>query len=55
MKSGVLGKLTLSVPVTRVRSEAWTLRLSDVLVLLGPESSCKYDAEVREGRCSIIC
>ncbi|KAF8360520.1 hypothetical protein PRIPAC_87443 [Pristionchus pacificus] len=48
VKSGVLGKLTLSVPVTRVRSEAWTLRLSDVLVLLGPESSCKYDAEVEE-------
>ncbi|GMT14509.1 hypothetical protein PFISCL1PPCAC_5806 [Pristionchus fissidentatus] len=48
IKSGVLGKLTLSVPVTRVRSEAWTLRLSDVLVLLGPESTCKYDAEVEE-------
>ncbi|GMS84156.1 hypothetical protein PENTCL1PPCAC_6331 [Pristionchus entomophagus] len=48
VKSGVLGKLTLTVPVTRMRSEAWTLRLSDVLVLLGPESSCKYDAEVEE-------
>ncbi|GMR36378.1 hypothetical protein PMAYCL1PPCAC_06573 [Pristionchus mayeri] len=48
VKSGVLGKLTLTVPVTRVRSEAWTLRLSDVLVLLGPESTCKYDAEVEE-------
>ncbi|CAJ0587158.1 unnamed protein product, partial [Mesorhabditis spiculigera] len=45
VKSGVLGKLTLSVPLTHIRSEPWVLKLSDVLIIVGPASDKKYDVE----------
>ncbi|CAI2346080.1 unnamed protein product [Caenorhabditis sp. 36 PRJEB53466] len=49
VKSGLLGKLTLSVPITHLRSEPWTLKLSDVLIIVGPLSSEKrYDVEAVE-------
>ncbi|NP_001348705.1 Ricin B-type lectin domain-containing protein [Caenorhabditis elegans] len=49
VKSGLLGKLTLSVPITHIRSEPWTLKLSDVLIIVGPLSSEKrYDVEAVE-------
>ncbi|KAH7710836.1 Protein C25H3.11 [Aphelenchoides avenae] len=44
VKSGVIGKLTLSVPITHIRSEPWVLKMSDLLILLGP-SSPGYDVE----------
>ncbi|TKR63461.1 hypothetical protein L596_027291 [Steinernema carpocapsae] len=42
-----LGKLTLSVPITHMRSTPWVLKISDLLILLGPSSS-KYDVEFVE-------
>ncbi|PIC46698.1 hypothetical protein B9Z55_006302 [Caenorhabditis nigoni] len=49
VKSGLLGKLTLSVPITHLRSEPWTLKLSDVLIIVGPLSVEKrYDVEAVE-------
>ncbi|KAI6181931.1 hypothetical protein M3Y98_00882500 [Aphelenchoides besseyi] len=39
VRSGVIGKLTLSVPITHIRSEPWVLKMSDLLVLLGPNQS----------------
>ncbi|CAG9534944.1 unnamed protein product [Cercopithifilaria johnstoni] len=45
VKSGLLGKLTLSVPLTRLRSEPWIIKMSDLLVLLEPLSSVRYDVE----------
>lgn len=49
VKSGLLGKLTLSVPITHIRSEPWTLKLSDVLIIVGPLSGEKrYDVEAVE-------
>uniref|UniRef100_A0A8R1I955 Chorein_N domain-containing protein n=1 Tax=Caenorhabditis japonica TaxID=281687 RepID=A0A8R1I955_CAEJA len=49
VKSGILGKLTLSVPITHIRSEPWTLKLSDVLIIVGPLSGEKrYDVEAVE-------
>ncbi|VDK72688.1 unnamed protein product [Litomosoides sigmodontis] len=45
VKSGLLGKLTLSVPLTRLRSEPWVIKMSDLLVLLEPSSSVLYDIE----------
>lgn len=35
VRSGVIGRLTLNVPM-HIRSEAWTLKMSDLLVVLGP-------------------
>lgn len=46
VKSGLIGKLTLSVPVTRIRSEPWVLKMSDILVLLEP--SGEFDLEAVE-------
>uniref|UniRef100_A0A1I8EVF2 Ricin B-type lectin domain-containing protein n=1 Tax=Wuchereria bancrofti TaxID=6293 RepID=A0A1I8EVF2_WUCBA len=43
VKSGLLGKLTLSVPLTRLRSEPWVIKMSDLLVLLEPSTSVRYD------------
>lgn len=45
VKSGLLGKLTLSVPLTRLRSEPWVIKMSDLLVLLEPSSLARYDVE----------
>lgn len=41
----MLGKLTLSVPLTRLRSEPWVIKMSDLLVLLEPCASVRYDVE----------
>nr|CDJ94690.1 hypothetical protein, variant [Haemonchus contortus] len=49
VKSGLLGRLTLSVPITHLRSEPWALRLSDVLVIVGPPTpDRRYDVEAVE-------
>ncbi|VDL75879.1 unnamed protein product [Nippostrongylus brasiliensis] len=49
VKSGLLGKLTLSVPITHLRSEPWVLKLSDVLVIVGPPTpDRRYDVEAVE-------
>ncbi|KAL3994358.1 hypothetical protein ACH3XW_21415 [Acanthocheilonema viteae] len=45
VKSGLLGKLTLSVPLTRLRSEPWVIKMSDLLVLLELSPSVRYDVE----------
>ena len=41
--SGIIGKLTLSIPITHIRSEPWVLKMSDLLVLLGPTSAAATD------------
>ncbi|VDM43833.1 unnamed protein product [Toxocara canis] len=48
VKSGLLGKLTLSVPLTHIRSEPWVIKMSDLLVLLEPAPTGKYDVEAVE-------
>uniref|UniRef100_A0A7E4V616 Ricin B-type lectin domain-containing protein n=1 Tax=Panagrellus redivivus TaxID=6233 RepID=A0A7E4V616_PANRE len=48
VRSGIIGKLTLSIPITHMRSEPWILKMSDFLVLLGPAEG-GYDASDIEG------
>uniref|UniRef100_A0A915ASC0 Vacuolar protein sorting-associated protein 13D n=5 Tax=Parascaris univalens TaxID=6257 RepID=A0A915ASC0_PARUN len=48
VRSGLLGKLTLSVPLTHIRSEPWVVKMSDLLVLLEPTHGGKYDVEAVE-------
>ncbi|VDK48292.1 unnamed protein product [Anisakis simplex] len=48
VKAGVLGKLTLSVPLAHIRSEPWVIKMSDLLVLVGPIKNAKYDVELVE-------
>lgn len=38
VKSGIIGKLTLTVPIAHIRSEPWVLQMNDLLILLGPQS-----------------
>uniref|UniRef100_A0A914XD20 Vacuolar protein sorting 13D n=1 Tax=Plectus sambesii TaxID=2011161 RepID=A0A914XD20_9BILA len=47
VKAGVLGKLTLSVPLTHMRSAPWVVKISDLHVLLEPSEN-KYDVEFDE-------
>uniref|UniRef100_A0A914C821 Vacuolar protein sorting-associated protein 13D n=1 Tax=Acrobeloides nanus TaxID=290746 RepID=A0A914C821_9BILA len=44
VKSGLIGKLALSVPVTRIRSEPWVLKMSDILMLLEPSDELDLEA-----------
>lgn len=39
VRSGVIGKLTLQIPITHIKSEPWVLKISDLLVLLGPNTA----------------
>lgn len=39
VRSGVIGKLTLTIPITHIKSEPWVLKISDLLVLLGPNAA----------------
>lgn len=39
VKSGVLGKLTLSVPLAHMRSAPWVVKISDLHVLLEPSEN----------------
>ncbi|VDM63985.1 unnamed protein product [Angiostrongylus costaricensis] len=49
VKAGLLGKLTLSVPITHLKSEPWVLKLSEVLVVIGPLTpDHRYDVEAVE-------
>ena len=48
VRSGIIGKLTLSIPITHMRSEPWILKMSDLLILLGPSDGI-YDAGDVEG------
>uniref|UniRef100_A0A0N5BPS6 Ricin B-type lectin domain-containing protein n=1 Tax=Strongyloides papillosus TaxID=174720 RepID=A0A0N5BPS6_STREA len=47
LKSGVVGKLTLTIPITSLRSEPWIVKLSDVLILLEPSFNV-YEEEYLE-------
>ncbi|CEF67763.1 Vacuolar protein sorting-associated protein 13D [Strongyloides ratti] len=36
VKSGIVGKLSVTIPITALRSEPWVIKLNDVFILLGP-------------------
>src|SRR3569832_158252 len=36
INAGVIGKLHLKVPLTRIRSQPWVINIDDVFVLLSP-------------------
>uniref|UniRef100_A0A915J0G4 Chorein N-terminal domain-containing protein n=1 Tax=Romanomermis culicivorax TaxID=13658 RepID=A0A915J0G4_ROMCU len=38
IRSGIIGKLTLNVPLTRLRSDSWIITLSNVFLVLEPAS-----------------
>lgn len=45
VKSGVVGHIKLTIPVSRLRSEPWTLLLENITIVLGPQKFSQYDAE----------
>lgn len=48
IKSGIIGKLTLSIPIRQIRSQPWILKMSDLLILLSPCDG-NFDASDVEG------
>ncbi|XP_054931274.2 intermembrane lipid transfer protein VPS13D isoform X1 [Dermacentor andersoni] len=47
IKAGFIGKLSLKIPVTRLRSEPWLITIEQLYIVIGPVSLDDYD-EVRE-------
>ena len=45
VKSGIVGHIKLTIPVSRLRSEPWTLLLEKVAIVLGPQKFTQYDEE----------
>ena len=45
VKSGVVGHIKLTIPVSRLRSEPWSLALEGVTIVLGPQKFSQYDEE----------
>lgn len=45
VKSGVVGHIKLTIPVSRLRSEPWTLLLENITIVLGPQKFSQYDEE----------
>ena len=45
VKSGIVGHIKLTIPVSRLRSEPWTLLLEKVAIVLGPQKFSQYDEE----------
>ena len=48
VKSGVVGHIKLTIPVSRLRSEPWSLALEGVTIVLGPQKFSQYDEEADE-------
>ncbi|CAD5233590.1 unnamed protein product [Bursaphelenchus xylophilus] len=48
VRSGIIGKLTLSVPIAHIKSEPWVLKMSDLLILLGPNSDPSSNLDLVE-------
>ncbi|XP_077510398.1 vacuolar protein sorting 13D isoform X2 [Amblyomma americanum] len=47
IKAGFIGKLSLKIPVTRLRSEPWLITIEQLYIVIGPVSLDDYD-EARE-------
>ncbi|XP_077532737.1 vacuolar protein sorting 13D isoform X2 [Haemaphysalis longicornis] len=48
IKAGFIGKLSLKIPVTRLRSEPWLITIEQLYVVIGPVSLDDYDEEREE-------
>ena len=47
IKNGIIGRLSLKVPITQIRSQPWVLNLNDIYLLL-ESSTSMYDVEFVE-------
>jgi vacuolar protein sorting-associated protein 13D len=45
VKAGFIGKLQLQIPLRRVKSEAWVIRISQLYLVAGPPVSATYNEE----------
>ena len=45
VRSGIVGHIKLTIPVSRLRSEPWTLLLEKVTIVLGAQKFSQYDEE----------
>ncbi|XP_048240313.1 vacuolar protein sorting-associated protein 13D-like isoform X2 [Haliotis rufescens] len=45
VKSGLIGKITLQIPLSRLRSEPWVISIEKLYLVAGPLTDIKYDHE----------
>ncbi|XP_060085097.1 intermembrane lipid transfer protein VPS13D-like [Ylistrum balloti] len=45
VKSGFIGKITLQIPISRLRSEPWVVSMEKLYLLAGPLKQSEYDEE----------
>lgn len=48
IKAGFIGKISLTIPVTRLRSEPWVITIERLYVVLGPVSLSEYNEKHEE-------
>uniref|UniRef100_A0A2R5LD33 Putative vacuolar protein n=1 Tax=Ornithodoros turicata TaxID=34597 RepID=A0A2R5LD33_9ACAR len=48
IKAGFIGKISLTIPVTRLRSEPWVINVERLYVVVGPVSLNEYDEDHEE-------
>uniref|UniRef100_A0A2C9LEM5 UBA domain-containing protein n=1 Tax=Biomphalaria glabrata TaxID=6526 RepID=A0A2C9LEM5_BIOGL len=45
VKSGLIGKITLNIPLRSLRSEPWVISIEKLYIVTGPLTNIQYDAE----------
>ncbi|XP_041352246.1 vacuolar protein sorting-associated protein 13D-like isoform X2 [Gigantopelta aegis] len=45
VKSGVIGKITLQIPISRLRSEPWVISIEKIYLVAGPLTELKHDEQ----------
>ena len=48
VRSGQVGHIKLTIPVSRMRSEPWVLLLENIYIVLGPQNFAEYDEEAED-------
>ncbi|XP_076466689.1 LOW QUALITY PROTEIN: intermembrane lipid transfer protein VPS13D-like [Babylonia areolata] len=48
VKSGLIGKITLHIPLRRLRSEPWVISIEKLYLVAGPLSDLKHDEELEK-------
>ncbi|XP_067947548.1 intermembrane lipid transfer protein VPS13D-like [Watersipora subatra] len=53
VRSGRVGKISLSIPVAEMKSQPWVINISDVHVIVEPNTNTKYDEKAHKKRAQL--
>ncbi|ESO12638.1 hypothetical protein HELRODRAFT_187936 [Helobdella robusta] len=48
VKSGLIGRIKLQIPVRRLKSEQWVVTIEDLFLIAGPDTNDVYNSEAEE-------